>query len=438
VENRKVIVIGAGIGGLAAGYWLGQRGYEVEILEASDRPGGRMATIERKGDRVDVGAQFYHSDYRYAFQLMDAVGLTPEKRKIKGKMEFALKDGSSVLYDHRVPYMKMLGLRGNLKLYGFVLKYIMFGRRFPKYRITEDIPEYDNREVLDLFSSPADKPLRDYLVTPISFGENMGLPEWMSLYHFISQFRLTTFTDFIGLARGVSSLPEELAKVVPVEFDAPVRQLVMEKGRVVGVQMERDGSVRKAGHVIVAVPPTSASRLMPEGLDEQREFFDSIVYSPIPMPVFFLDRTLRKDVWCYLSDPSVIRPFMMAIDEHAKVPEMSPSGKSIITAWSGHPMTLDLIDLPDDEIISKAQEDVEMMIPGFSRHIEEATVFRHPYGVTRYPPGSYRRVIEFRKKAEELKGLSFVSSMFGGTMMEGALISAAEAVNRVCGWGGTA
>ena len=40
MENRKVIIVGAGIGGLAAAYWLGRRGYEVEILEASDRPGG--------------------------------------------------------------------------------------------------------------------------------------------------------------------------------------------------------------------------------------------------------------------------------------------------------------------------------------------------------------------------------------------------------------
>ena len=202
--------------------------------------------------------------------------------------------------------------------------------------------------------------------------------------------------------------------------------------------MERDGSIRRAGHVIVAVEPSAAARLMPEELAEQREFFDSIVYSPMPMPVFFLDKPLRKDVWCYFSDPTVKRDFMMAIDEHAKVPDMSPSGKAVVTAWSGHPMTLDLIDLPDDELISRAQKDVESMVPGFSQHIEEATVFRHQYGVTRYPPGSYGRVIDFRKKAEDLRGVSFVSSLFGGTMMEGALINAAEAVSRVCGWGGTA
>jgi protoporphyrinogen oxidase len=437
MENRKVIIVGAGIGGLASGFWLKQRGYEVEIIEASDRPGGRMASLERNGDKVDVGMQFYHSDYRLAFQLMDAVGLADDKRKIKGKLEFSLKDGSTFLWDHNSPYIKLLGLRGNLKLYWFVLRYLLLGRRFPMYRIAEDIPEYDNREVLDLFSSPSDKPLRDYLVTPVSFGENMGLPEWMSLYHFLHQFRLTTFTGFVGLARGVSSLPEELAKLLSVEYEAPARRLVVEKDRVVGVQMEKDGSIRRAGHVIVAVEPSAAARLMPDELAEQRQFFESIVYSPMPMPVFFLDKPLRQDVWCYFSDPTVKQDFMMAIDEHAKVPDMSPSGKAVVTAWSGHPMTLDLIDLPDDELISRAQKDVESMLPGFSQHIGEATVFRHQYGVTRYPPGSYRRVIDFRKKAEDLQGVSFVSSLFGGTMMEGALINAAEAVSRVCGWGGT-
>ena len=438
MENRKIIIVGAGIGGLAAGYWLRQRGYEVEILEASDRPGGRMATLERKGDKVDVGAQFYHSDYRYAYQLMDAVGLTSTKRVISGKTKFLLEDGSDYLYDHRIPYMSALGLRGNLKLYRLILKYVVFSRRFPMYRIAEDRPEYDNVEIMDLFKGASDGPLRDYLVTTMSMAENMGMPEWMSLYHFLHTFRLTSFTNFIALSGGVASLPEELAKILPVEYEAPVRQLVMNKGRIAGVQMEKDGSVRRAGHVIVAVAPSAAARMMPEELEEQRSFFDSVIYSPSPMPVFFLDRPLSKKVWSYFSDPKMRRTFMFALDEHAKVPEMSPSGKAILTAWSGHPMTLDLIDLPDDEIIEKAREDVELMIPGFSHWIEEAQVFRHPFGIARYPVGAYRRVLDFMDEAKRLKGVSFVSDLFGGCYMEAAMGSAADAVSRVCGWGGTA
>ena len=39
MRDRKVIIVGAGIGGLPAGYWLGKTGYEVEILEAAMRSG---------------------------------------------------------------------------------------------------------------------------------------------------------------------------------------------------------------------------------------------------------------------------------------------------------------------------------------------------------------------------------------------------------------
>jgi len=44
-NNKKVIIIGAGISGLVAGYDLTIAGYDVTILEARDRIGGRVLTI---------------------------------------------------------------------------------------------------------------------------------------------------------------------------------------------------------------------------------------------------------------------------------------------------------------------------------------------------------------------------------------------------------
>jgi protoporphyrinogen oxidase len=200
--------------------------------------------------------------------------------------------------------------------------------------------------------------------------------------------------------------------------------------------MESDGSVKKAGHVIVAVEPPAAARLMPEELSEQRDFFESVTCSPIPLAIFFLDRPLRKDIYTYINDPGLGRTFWFALDQASKVPEMVPSGKSILTAWSGHPCTLDLIGRPDDEIIRKALEDVELMVPGFSRWIEEAAVYSHPYGQAPYSTGSYRRVLDFLESAKTLKGVSFASDLFGGSYMECAMASAAAAVNRACQWGG--
>lgn len=437
MENRKVIVVGAGIGGLTAGYWLRQRNYDVEILEATERPGGRMVTMERQGDRVDVGAQFYHSSFRYGMEMIKTAGLIDSQRGIKGKIQYTLADGSTYLYDHRMPYLKLLGLRGNLQLHRFILRYVIFGRHFPPFGIVRDIPEYDNTGILDIYGSDAYQRLKDYLISVVCMGETGALPEWTSLYHYIRMFRSVMFADFFSLARGVSSLTEKMAEDLPVRYGSPVRQLVVEKGRVIGVQMDGDGSVRKAGHVVVAVTPPAAARILPDDLDEQRRFMDSVKHALMPMPVFFLDRPLRRDVWCYFNDPGHRRTFMFAIDALAKVPDMCPSGKSALTAWSYYPVTLDLMKQTDEQVIKKAQEDLEVMIPGVGQWIEEVRVFRHPFVNSLYPPGSYRRVLEFQAGAERLQGVSFVSATFEGTSIEAALRSAAAAVKRVCGWGGT-
>ncbi len=437
-EHRKVIIIGAGIGGLSAGYWLSGMGYRVQILESSHRPGGRLMTLERNGDRIDVGAQFFHNNYRYAFELVRALKLKGGVKNIKGKIQFTMEDGAKKLWNTSSPYMGLIGVRGNLKLYSFIIKYILFGHRIPLYRIARDIPEYDDIAVLDHFSGDNLQRMRDYLITPLSMGSNMGMPDWMSLYHFIHQFRVYTASGVSAFTTGMTTLADKMAELLPVEYESPVRKLVVEKGRVVGVEMKADGSIRKAGHVIVAVPPPASAELMPDELDSERQFFSSVVYSPMPMPVFFLDRPLKKKVWLYYIDPSLKRDFMFAIDAASRIPEMVPSRKAVLTAWSGHPATLDLMNLPDSDITEKARQDIELMIPGFSEWIEDTAVVRHSYGIPRYPIGAYRQVLDFQENARQLKGVSFVSALFGGSSLEASIVSATEAVNRVSQWGGTA
>jgi monoamine oxidase len=50
-KGAKVVILGAGVGGLSAAYELGKAGYAVTVLEARARPGGRAWTI-RGGDKV--------------------------------------------------------------------------------------------------------------------------------------------------------------------------------------------------------------------------------------------------------------------------------------------------------------------------------------------------------------------------------------------------
>jgi C-3',4' desaturase CrtD len=52
----KVVVIGAGIGGLTAGALLANRGYQVTIFDQAIVPGGCASTFKRQGFTFDVGA----------------------------------------------------------------------------------------------------------------------------------------------------------------------------------------------------------------------------------------------------------------------------------------------------------------------------------------------------------------------------------------------
>ncbi|MFN7148295.1 MAG: phytoene desaturase family protein [Microthrixaceae bacterium] len=52
---KKVVVVGAGLGGLSAACHLAGRGHEVTVLEAAPVPGGRAGTMSMGGYRFDTG-----------------------------------------------------------------------------------------------------------------------------------------------------------------------------------------------------------------------------------------------------------------------------------------------------------------------------------------------------------------------------------------------
>ena len=54
-ESNAAIVIGAGLGGLAAAMRLGAKGYAVTVLDRLDNPGGRGSSISQDGHRFDLG-----------------------------------------------------------------------------------------------------------------------------------------------------------------------------------------------------------------------------------------------------------------------------------------------------------------------------------------------------------------------------------------------
>ena len=55
MKTKKVIVIGAGIGGIVAATHLAQHGIKVTVIEKNARPGGRCDRFSREGHHFDIG-----------------------------------------------------------------------------------------------------------------------------------------------------------------------------------------------------------------------------------------------------------------------------------------------------------------------------------------------------------------------------------------------
>ncbi|MGM9927060.1 MAG: flavin monoamine oxidase family protein [Bacillus sp. (in: firmicutes)] len=53
--GKKVIILGAGLAGMAAAYELGKAGYDCKLLEARDRVGGRNWTVRRGTEETEIG-----------------------------------------------------------------------------------------------------------------------------------------------------------------------------------------------------------------------------------------------------------------------------------------------------------------------------------------------------------------------------------------------
>jgi phytoene desaturase len=77
-NDKSVVIIGAGIGGITTSIYLAKKGYKVSVYEKNAIPGGRCGQILREGHRFDLGATIYLMPEIYR-RIYKSLGLRPEE-----------------------------------------------------------------------------------------------------------------------------------------------------------------------------------------------------------------------------------------------------------------------------------------------------------------------------------------------------------------------
>lgn len=98
MKDKRILVIGSGFGGLGAAIRLAAKGYEVEIFEKRDKPGGRGYQYEVNGFKFDGGPTVITAPYMFD-ELFDGTG-----KKREDYFELVPLDPFYRIFDHQGKY----------------------------------------------------------------------------------------------------------------------------------------------------------------------------------------------------------------------------------------------------------------------------------------------------------------------------------------------
>jgi protoporphyrinogen oxidase len=389
-----------------------------------------VQSLEKHGDRVDVGAQVYHDSYTHIESVIDSLGLRDQVVPISGKTHYRMKCGKS-WQQGASPWFSGLGFKGNFALQRYILSQIVFHQRPPLHYIERVLPE-DGIDAETFFEKDRGNPFGDYLIPLLCAAMNVSTPAETNVQHLQHIFRITAFTKYYTFKEGNEQLWRELAQNQPIRFGSTVNELVEQGGMIVGVRVAGKEEPIMADHVVLAIPPGPMSELLPAGMTERRTFFDGVPKHGQIIPVVYLNRRLSDNISTYMGDVRDGRHYLLASDCAVKAPHMVPSGNSILTLWDFHPKSSELFQMSDADLIELAISDLDYLLPDFKREwVVDTELVRHEYSHPPYGTGSYQRITDFLATEQGQDGLHFATDLLGGSYMECALIQAHKAVSRI-------
>ena len=290
LSHPTALIIGAGLGGIAAAARLARQGYQVTVLEKNATPGGRCNQFVRDGHRFDIGPTLFlmpevfaetyaelgermedHLDlrridptYRIRFDDGTQLALTSDLNAMQAQLE-AIEPGS---FDGLLRYLAEGYEHYHVSLARFVGRnfYSLLDYFSPQnlpllFKLKALVKHYDN--IGNYFRHP-------HLKAAFTF-QNMYLG--LSPYDAPATYSLLQYTELAdgvwfpmgGLYRLVESLVS-IAEAHGVRFAyrAPVRQIEVDGARATGVLLE-DGT-RLSADVVVANAdlPYVYDRLLPD------------------------------------------------------------------------------------------------------------------------------------------------------------------------------
>ena len=269
-DDKRIIVVGAGLAGLSCAYELGQAGLNVILIEARSRPGGRVRTYRDPfADNLyaEMGAEYVDSTDNLVKQYCNKFGL-----KVLPAKQY---DGVYV----RGRRLSMKGIQSGIdslpfegiqkgKLFGQEVQYIQKWIDLVKQKgaNSPEVLALDNMSVEEVLKKGgAPKDIID-LYTYTNATEATSVPSKMSaLYMVLANSRTSAFSENTVEGRifgGNDQLPKEFAKRLGtrIKYNRSLRSLVFSSNKITANVIEDGKRTSIKGIKCVLAIPASILR----------------------------------------------------------------------------------------------------------------------------------------------------------------------------------
>jgi phytoene dehydrogenase-like protein len=260
MDDRPVIIVGAGLAGLRCAAVLERRGVPWQLLESQDGPGGRVRTDYVDGFQLDRGFQVLLTAYPQARAALDydALDLRAFEPGALVRVDGRFRRVSDPL---RRPTQALATLRAPVGGLGDKLRVARLRRRLR--RMPEDQlwsrPERTTRDALaDLGFGPT---MIERFWRPLLAGIQLddSLSTSSRMFEFVVKMLATG--DNALPAAGIQAIPDQLAAALtPGRIRYGTTVVAVDAG---GVWLE-DGELVRGSRVVVATDGPTASRLVPD------------------------------------------------------------------------------------------------------------------------------------------------------------------------------
>ena len=429
----NITIVGAGISGLSAAFELQKSGFEVTLLEGSERLGGKILTSEIEGFNIDAGPDSFLTRDPEMRDLCFTLGVGNELVPPTGKPAKVWVDGEM----HSLPKRHFLGVPLDLDELEELSLLTEEGIKRAKLDLTlPDNKPTEGETVGSLIRRRLGDEVMDRLVGPLLGGINAGNADDLCLESGVPQLFSASQGDF-SLVRSIQAFlknqnrdpaspvflthPDGLQTVVK-RLEEEIDSNIQRNERVRSVEMSDNSIVIKGSQeyqtdaVILCIPAFSAAKLLHDSCPNTSNLLADIQYASMAFITFAFN---KNDVPQFNGSG-----FLVGRDENLLTTACSWTSEKwahlkndttvFLRLSVGRFGDMEALDMEDTTLIEKLNGELTTLT-GIKADPLAIRVSRWPNSFPQYELGHGEKVKAIRQQAAlEMPGMFLAGSPFKG------------------------